>query len=124
MKTDLRAALAAVAKQQLEHKHQEPFLDLIDLAEESADVQLAVWQAGYTWGPEVSSDRDKDVIMASAPSDTEPRPYEVMGHRATWLKCKATDSSDAFKVTLIRRDWVVEEDRERFDRLLESSPAV
>jgi hypothetical protein len=125
MKIDLRAALAAVSKRLHEHGDKSQVIDdLIELADGSPDVQLAVWQAGHSWGPEVSSDKPEDVIMATGASDSEPKPYQVIGQRGGWAKCKAVDPSDSFKVALIRRDWVVEEDREKFDRLLESSPPI
>lgn len=125
MKTDLKAALEAVSKRLHERGTTKPIVDdLIELTDGCSEYQLAVWQAGYTWGPEAPAEKSASIIRASAPSDNEPQSYEVIGQRGGWLKCKAADSSEAFKVALIRRDWVVEEDREKFDRLLESSPAV
>lgn len=125
MKTDLWAALTAVSKRLHEHGDKSQVIDdLIELIDGTPEMQVAVWQAGHSWGPEASSDKPGNTIMASAPSDEEPRPYQVLGHRGGWAKCKAKESADAFKVALIRRDWVVEEDREKFDGLLESSPAV
>ena len=127
MKTDLRAALVAVSKQLHDHGDKGQVVDdLIELADGSPDVQLAVWQSGHSWGPETEtgSDVPDSAIMASAPSDCEPKRYEVLGRRASWLKCQAADSSESFKVSLIRRDWVVEEDREKFDRLLKTTPPV
>ena len=125
MKTDLRAALTALSKRLHEHGDIcQSIDDLVELIDETPQMQIAVWQGGHSWGPEVPGDRPENVIMASAASDDEPRAYQVTGHRGGWARCKTKESADAFKVALIRRDWVVEDDREKFDRLLKSSPAV
>jgi hypothetical protein len=95
--------------------------DLLEQIDENARLQLAVWQAGYCWGEQPSS--GAETIRASDPSDSGPRTYEVMGRRGDWLKCRATGSSTAFKVAMIRRDWVVEDDREKFDAILSRGSA-
>ncbi len=114
MATDLKSALTDLSKRLHEQGDKGQLVDdLIELIDDSPEIQLAVWQTGSSWGPEASSDNPENVIRATAPSDTEPTAYEVIGQRAGWLKCTATGGPlGSFKVTLIRRDWVAEEDRE------------
>ncbi len=125
MTTDLKSALTDLSKRLHEQGDKGQLVDdLIELIDDSPEIQLAVWQTGSTWGPEVSSDNPDDVIMAKSPSDLELRPYQVMGQRGGWAKCKVVEAAGSFKIALIRRDWVIQGDLEKFDRLLESSPAV
>ena len=91
--------------------------ELVELIDAEPELQLAVYKAGYLWDAGLPQpDVRDDLIRATLPGKAEAV-YEVYGVQGHMLACRSECEGHIW-TGLIRRDCIVPDDRDKFDRIV------